>query len=138
MSVDQPPPVEYFDRWYADMVDAPAKDEIIRRHLGLPPHLLSTSLLPWDGIAEVTAALTPGEPRPPEEWATIDAIVSVTTYPDGQVGALVLNTDPAVAGGDQVLDYFRFEPVADGGYKVSQVILDPYDMTAGYGFEKAA
>jgi hypothetical protein len=95
----------------------------------------------WDEAelrAEVATALTPGEPRPQEEWASIDAIVGVTAYPDGHVGVLVLNTDPAVAGGDQVLDYFRFEPDAAGGYKVSQVLLDPYDLTTGYGFEKAA
>jgi SAM-dependent methyltransferase len=49
--------VRYFDGWYADMVAAPVKDEIQQRHLGLPPHLLSTSLLGWAGIAEVTAAL---------------------------------------------------------------------------------
>jgi SAM-dependent methyltransferase len=53
----------YFDRWYADMAETPLKDEIQQRHLGLPPHLLSTSLLTWDGIGEVTAALAlrPGE-----------------------------------------------------------------------------
>lgn len=48
---------QYFDGWYADMVVSPTKDEIMRRHLGLPAHLLSTSHLPWDGIAEVTQAL---------------------------------------------------------------------------------
>ena len=47
----------YFDRWYADMEHSPAKDRLEQRHLGLPAHLLSTSLLTWDGIAEVTAAL---------------------------------------------------------------------------------
>lgn len=54
---------EYFDGWYADMVESPAKDEILQRHLGLPPHLLSTSLLGWAGIAEVVAALrlSPGD-----------------------------------------------------------------------------
>ena len=46
-----------FDKWYAAMEHAPLKDEIEQRHLGLPPHLLSTSLLTWDGIAEVTEAL---------------------------------------------------------------------------------
>lgn len=51
------PSVEYFDKWYAEMEYAPAKDEIEQRHLGLPPHLMSTSLLPWEGIDEVTAAL---------------------------------------------------------------------------------
>jgi SAM-dependent methyltransferase len=51
------PDAEYFDGWYADMVDAPIKDEIAQRHLGLPPRLLSTSLLGWEGIAEVVEAL---------------------------------------------------------------------------------
>jgi SAM-dependent methyltransferase len=48
---------EYFDGWYADMTQSPAKDEIQQRHLGLPPDLLSTSLLGWDGIAEAVAGL---------------------------------------------------------------------------------
>ena len=47
----------YFDRWYADMAKATIKDEIQQRNLGLPPQLLSTSLLTWDGIAEVADAL---------------------------------------------------------------------------------
>jgi len=48
---------EYFDHWYADMTVSPVKDEIQQRHLGLPPHLLSTSLLGWEGIGEVVTAL---------------------------------------------------------------------------------
>jgi len=48
---------EYFDGWYADMTASPAKDQIQQRHLGLPPDLLSTSLLGWDGIAEAAAGL---------------------------------------------------------------------------------
>jgi SAM-dependent methyltransferase len=51
------PPAEDFDAWYADMTASPVKDEIQQRHLGLPPHLLSTSLLGWEGIAEAVAAL---------------------------------------------------------------------------------
>jgi len=51
------PTAEGFDGWYADMVCSPAKDQIMQRHLGLPPHLLSTGLLSWNGIAEVTGAL---------------------------------------------------------------------------------
>jgi peptide deformylase/SAM-dependent methyltransferase len=47
----------YFDDWYADMRNSPAKDEIEQRHLGLLAHVLSTSLLTWDGLAEVSAAL---------------------------------------------------------------------------------
>src|ERR1700733_3857797 len=48
---------EYFDGWYANMASSGISDEIQQRHLGLPAHLLSTSLLTWDGIAEVTEAL---------------------------------------------------------------------------------
>jgi SAM-dependent methyltransferase len=53
----------YFDGWYAEMAGSPVKDEIEQRHLGLPTRLLSTSLLSWAGIAEVTAALrvAPGD-----------------------------------------------------------------------------
>jgi SAM-dependent methyltransferase len=51
------PLAQHFDGWYADMTGSPVKDEIQQRHLGLPPHLLSTSLLGWEGIAEVTGAL---------------------------------------------------------------------------------
>jgi SAM-dependent methyltransferase len=62
----QTPPqslAEYFDGWYADMLGSPVKDEIMQRHLGLPAHLLSTSLLSWDAIADVVAALrlSPGD-----------------------------------------------------------------------------
>ena len=48
---------EGFDAWYADMEHSPRKDEIQQRHLGLPTHLQSSSLLTWDGIAEVTERL---------------------------------------------------------------------------------
>ena len=43
----------YFDQWYRDMQDAPVKDEIEQRHLGLPTHLQSTSLLGWEGLGPV-------------------------------------------------------------------------------------
>lgn len=46
-----------FDAWYAAMAAAPAKDEMVQRHLGLPAELLSTSTLSWDALAEVTTAL---------------------------------------------------------------------------------
>jgi SAM-dependent methyltransferase len=52
-----PPSAQYFDDWYAGIARSPVKDKIQQRHLGLPPYLLSTSLLSWEGIAEVTAAL---------------------------------------------------------------------------------
>jgi SAM-dependent methyltransferase len=53
----RPALAQYFDDWYAGMPASPVKDEIQQRHLGLPAHLLSTSLLTWAGIAEVTEAL---------------------------------------------------------------------------------
>jgi len=94
----------------------------------------------WD-IAELEAAvalkLVPGDPRTPEEWATVDAIVSATVYDDGQVGVLIVNTDPLVANGQQVQDYFKFV-IENGVAKISQIILDPYDLTPDYGFERAA
>ncbi|MFI9383814.1 class I SAM-dependent methyltransferase [Kutzneria sp. NPDC052558] len=46
-----------FDEWYSTMRASSAGDDIHQRHLGLPPRLLSTSLLTWDGIAEVVEAL---------------------------------------------------------------------------------
>jgi SAM-dependent methyltransferase len=57
MESSRPERAQYFDNWYAAMPEAPVKDEIQQRHLGLPAHLLSTSLLTWAGIAEVTDAL---------------------------------------------------------------------------------
>jgi SAM-dependent methyltransferase len=51
------PDADYFDRWYANLSRSPVRDEIVRRELGLPPELRSTSVLGWDGIAEVVAAL---------------------------------------------------------------------------------
>jgi SAM-dependent methyltransferase len=47
----------YFDGWYADMASTPAKDEIMQRHLGLPRHLVTTSTIPWQGIAELASGL---------------------------------------------------------------------------------
>jgi SAM-dependent methyltransferase len=48
---------EYFDGWYADKTATTVVDEIHRRHLGLPPHLLSTSAVPWDGVGDLVAGL---------------------------------------------------------------------------------
>jgi SAM-dependent methyltransferase len=51
------PEATTFNNWYSNMAASSVKDEISQRHLGLPPELLSSSLLGWDGIAEVTGAL---------------------------------------------------------------------------------
>jgi SAM-dependent methyltransferase len=53
----EPGSAEYFDAWYAGIATSHALDPVQQRHLGLPPRLLSTSLLTWDGIAEAVAAL---------------------------------------------------------------------------------
>ena len=52
-----------FDRWYAAMDRSAARDQIARRALGLPPDMDASGLLPWAGVAEVTAALNlaPGQ-----------------------------------------------------------------------------
>ncbi|WP_329049050.1 class I SAM-dependent methyltransferase [Amycolatopsis sp. NBC_01488] len=46
-----------FDRWYADRIESPVADELVRRVLGLPPGLQSTSLLGGAGLDEVVEAL---------------------------------------------------------------------------------
>lgn len=57
MSSGSAPSAEDFHEWYSNMRDSVAHKEIHQRHLGLPPRLLSSSLLTWDGIAEVVEAL---------------------------------------------------------------------------------
>ena len=63
MSSGAGPSAEDFDEWYSNMRGDAARDDIQQRHLGLPPRLLSTSLLTWEGIADVVEALRlePGE-----------------------------------------------------------------------------
>jgi SAM-dependent methyltransferase len=57
------PNAEDFDEWYSDMVESPTRDAIVQRYLGLPPSLLSTSLLTWDAIGDIEQALrlAPGD-----------------------------------------------------------------------------
>lgn len=57
MSERRPPSAEDFDQWYANMAATSSGDEVKRRFLGLPAHVLSSSLLTWDGLAEVIEAL---------------------------------------------------------------------------------
>jgi 2-polyprenyl-3-methyl-5-hydroxy-6-metoxy-1,4-benzoquinol methylase len=44
-------------------VTFPVRDEIARRHMGMPAPLVSDSLLPWDAIPEIVTALrlNPGD-----------------------------------------------------------------------------
>ncbi|GAB3850056.1 class I SAM-dependent methyltransferase [Dactylosporangium cerinum] len=51
------PGADYFDQWYADIADSTSRDALVARVLGLPAHLRSTSLLTWQGIAEMTERL---------------------------------------------------------------------------------
>ncbi|MFD4637733.1 class I SAM-dependent methyltransferase [Lentzea sp. NPDC058436] len=53
---------EHFDRWYADRAESTQADDLVRRVLGLPDGLESTSLLGGAGLDEVVAflALAPG------------------------------------------------------------------------------
>ena len=48
---------DYFDQWYDDMTRSEVRDGLFESVLGLPPHLLSTSLLTSSGIDSVVAAL---------------------------------------------------------------------------------
>jgi ubiquinone/menaquinone biosynthesis C-methylase UbiE len=62
MTTDEPataalPDAGYFDQWYADIAESTSRDAIVARVLGLPAHLRSTSLLTWQGIAELTDRL---------------------------------------------------------------------------------
>jgi SAM-dependent methyltransferase len=52
-----------FSAWHADVANSPACALIFQRALGLPPQVVSNSLLTGDGIAEVAAALrvAPGQ-----------------------------------------------------------------------------
>lgn len=83
----------------------------------------------------VAAALNNSGDRPAENWASIDGVLSIGYLADGRTAALVLNTDPYVNEGDQVLDLFIFVNL-NGVYQVDSVVFDPFDLTPGYGYEK--
>lgn len=53
----QPPSAEHFDQWYSDMAGRSSGDGVKPRLLGLPDRVVSSSLLSWDGLAEVVEAL---------------------------------------------------------------------------------
>jgi SAM-dependent methyltransferase len=54
------PDAQYFDQWYCDLGRSPAHEQIAIQALGLPPELESTSLLAWDGIADLVDAVGVG------------------------------------------------------------------------------
>jgi hypothetical protein len=96
---------------------------------------IDLSLAEADLRAAVATALTESEPRPAEETSGIDGIISIVALEDGRTAALVLNTDPRIAGGDQVLDLIIFVD-ENGQYMIDSFIGDPFDQTPGYGVEK--
>jgi len=51
---------EYFSRWYAEMGQAPDKDQLWSRLLDLPPRVLSTSLVSGSNLDEVASILALG------------------------------------------------------------------------------
>jgi len=104
----------YFDQWYADMSVSPARDAIVARSLGLPPELQSTSMLTWQGIAEVTQAL-----QIPRDGLLLDVACGRGGYGievARRTGALLLGVDfssvalgQARANGTRRLGAGRFE-----------------------------
>lgn len=48
---------QHFDSWYARLSTSAAREELVQRHLGLPPVRLVTGLVPWDGLGAVESAL---------------------------------------------------------------------------------
>jgi SAM-dependent methyltransferase len=48
---------EHFNEWHANSAHFGDRDEIVRRHLGVPETMVSDSLLPWDAIPQIVAAL---------------------------------------------------------------------------------
>lgn len=83
----------------------------------------------------VASSLSNSGDRPEEDWSSIDGVLTVEYLGDGRTGALVLNTDPYVNGGDQVLDLVIFVNL-NGVYQVDSFVFDPFDLTPGYGYEK--
>lgn len=83
----------------------------------------------------IATALANSGDRPEEDWASIDGVLTIAYLGDGRTGALVLNTDPYVNAGDQVLDLVIFVNL-NGVFQVDSFVFDPFDLTPGYGYEK--
>jgi hypothetical protein len=96
---------------------------------------IDLSLSGTDLSDAVAAALDNSGDRPQEEWASVDGVITIEYLGDGRTGALVLNTDPYVNDGDQVLDLFVFVNL-NGIFQVDSVVFDPFDLSPGYGYEK--
>jgi hypothetical protein len=96
---------------------------------------IDLSLTGTDLDDAVAAALADSGDRPDTEWASIDGVITIQYLGDGRTGALVLNTDPYVLDGDQVLDLFIFVNL-NGIFQVDSVVFDPFDLSPGYGYEK--
>lgn len=46
-----------FDHWYARLGSSPKREDLLRKHLELPPLLLVTGVVPWQGIDDITSSL---------------------------------------------------------------------------------
>jgi SAM-dependent methyltransferase len=57
------PDASVFNAWHADVANSAACDLVFQQALGLPPEVVSNSLLTWAGVADITAALklAPGQ-----------------------------------------------------------------------------
>jgi len=96
---------------------------------------IDLSLTGTDLDDEIANRLANSGDRAEEDWASIDGVLTIEYLGDGRTGALVLNTDPYVNDGDQVLDLFIFANL-NGVFQVDSVVFDPFDLTPGYGYEK--
>jgi SAM-dependent methyltransferase len=107
----------YFDQWYADMATSPARDAIFARTLGLPPELLSSSLLSWPGIGELTDAL-----RMPARGLLLDVACGRGGYGievARRTGARLLGVDfSGVALGQARLSSARLLPAGRAEFRV--------------------
>jgi hypothetical protein len=96
---------------------------------------IDTSVSQADLDAAVESALAPADPRGEDELASIDGVLSVVWLEDGRTAALVLNTDPRIAGGDQVIDMVVFVNL-NNALRIDLFLADPFDQMPDYGYEK--
>src|SRR6266851_9569007 len=111
----------YFDQWYADMATFPARDAIVARTLGLPPELQSTSMLTWQGIAEMTEAL-----RMPQDGLLVDLACGRGGYGievARRTGARLLGVDfSEVALAQARLSSARLRPPGRAEFRVGTLV----------------
>lgn len=109
------PDARYFDQWYSDLGRSPEHEQIAIRALGLPPRLESTSLLPWQGIADLVDAIGIGP---------ADTVVDLACGRGGygleiahRTGARVIGVDFSVVA----LERARQKAGTDAGFRVGSL-----------------